>query len=193
MWWDEDVLSIIEYDFNDSKIEYLGAEIELVREHDNIASLLGMTDFGNEDRCLEKFSYVPTAFLAIRRYVFEDIGGFDERVTTGADRLFGKEVDEHSFKQGFSHKINVYHLVRSSCQAVLSRSAKHGRSVYQTEKYNAEYVDDNRKHPLSIRNFVPTLPWRLKNLDLGKEKISIKDFIGVYFLYWIDNIYFAKG
>lgn len=193
MWWDEDVLSIVEEEFSNSSVDYLGAEIEVVRNNDNIASLLGMTDFGGEDECLEEFSHVPTAFLAIKKRVFDEVGGFDERMTTGADRLFGKKVSESGFNQGFSHRINVYHPVRSDWRSLLARSAKHGRSIYQTEKYNPGYADKKRKHPLSYRNFIPTLPWRLKNLDLGKENLSIKEFTGVYFLYWIDKLYFTKG
>lgn len=193
MWWENDVLSIVSREFENTDVDYLGGKVNTVETESNIYSKFGSRGFGNEAEKLKSEKYVPTAFLAIDRSILDKVTGFDERMSTGADRVFGKRVSEEGFNQSFCDEIDVYHPARSSFSSLLGRKAKYGRSIHQMEKFNPEYIDDSTRHPLHPKNMVPTLPWRLKNLEMDVNSLSNIKKTQLYFLYWLDKLYYIKG
>jgi glycosyltransferase AglI len=57
--------------------------------------------------------FFVTANLFVRRSVFEDLGGFDERLSSGGDNEFGRRVGESGrYRQGFDDRLAVVHPPR---------------------------------------------------------------------------------
>jgi glycosyltransferase involved in cell wall biosynthesis len=54
--------------------------------------------------------FLPTANLFVNREVFDEIGGFDEKVRTGEDKLFTYMTLKAGYRAVFSPEIEVLHL-----------------------------------------------------------------------------------
>lgn len=62
---------------------------------------------------LQVSRFAPTANLFVSRSVFEQLGGFDEALTSGGDQEFGARVASHDFIQRYCEQAVVIHGARS--------------------------------------------------------------------------------
>ena len=70
-------------------------------------------------QALDGASAVNTAVAAMRRRVFDALGGFDEGMSTVEDNEFGDRVFRHGFKIVIERRIEVLHLKRFSMLGLL--------------------------------------------------------------------------
>ena len=54
----------------------------------------------------------------VKKQVFEDVGGFDERLYSGGDNLFGKQVHKRGYQMTFCDKETVWHGQKSLKQHI---------------------------------------------------------------------------
>lgn len=182
MWWDEDVLSVVEREFSETDVDYLGGRIETVRTEDNLASLISSYEFQNTEKRLREANFVPTAFLAVSKEAAKSIDGFDERMFSCGDSVFGKKISEEGYKQDFSSKITAYHPTRDTFNSVIKKKVRLGTGHYEFLKYHPNHYIE--RHPLNIKNFLPTLPWRLKRTYKEWERLDMLQRLSFYFMYW---------
>jgi glycosyltransferase AglI len=84
------------------------------------------TGFNNALK-LEKFHYIPTANLFVKRTLIEVVGGFDRRLWSGGDVEFGNRVfDSGNYRMRFNEDLYVIHPPRGYKQLVkkLSRTSE---------------------------------------------------------------------
>ncbi len=87
-----------------------------------------------------RVSYVPTALLAVRRSVFEAVGGFD------ADRLRGEDVDlvwriiDAGWIVRYEPSVEIEHPVRPTLGSWLRQRHRYGRSTSELGAAYPEHV-----------------------------------------------------
>ena len=96
--------------------------------------------FPTEDFFYEQH-FCVTANLFVKRRVFEEIGGFDERLRSGGDNEFGKRVFyAGKYKQKYSNELTVLHPPRGSKKLIGKKVRLHkGRILLNKlfpERYN---------------------------------------------------------
>lgn len=109
--------------------------------------------------------FVPTCCLSITRDVVEQIGPFDDELTSGGDCEFGLRAYEAGIEQFYDDSIAVYHPARSTLRALITKKI---RTTRGNEDLLTKYPDRfSRRDPLNPKNFLPpwpTLYWeRVKN------------------------------
>lgn len=66
----------------------------------------------NVPQYINQWKFAPTANLFVRKGVIEAVGGFNERLRSGGDRVFGRKVHEAGFRQAFVPNAVTYHHAR---------------------------------------------------------------------------------
>jgi glycosyltransferase involved in cell wall biosynthesis len=78
----------------------------------------------------EQKQFVPTASLAVRRRVFDEIGPFDATLASGGDKNFGRRVFNHpNLKTHFADDVVVYHPARTRFREHYKKAIRIGRGM----------------------------------------------------------------
>lgn len=102
---------------------------------------------------LEREQFAPTCCLAVRRGVIDEVGMFDETLTSGGDREFGQRVSRAGFEQHYAEDITVYHPARTTFEELKLKSLRVGRGNGQL------YEKGHRSRSvLNIKNVLPPHP-----------------------------------
>lgn len=177
-WLEKGVKALREYDYVAGDIKIDETKVKTLTNYYELKTAFPVRDFFLGGH------YGPTANVFVRRRVFEEIGGFDERLQSGGDREFGERIFRFtSFKQAFLKNIVVLHPPRDYKALV-----KKFNRIYNG------YNDMVRLYPERFR-----LP-KIRFLDLLKEFFSppinvIRDksypfsYIRIcLFYWWIKNV-----
>lgn len=135
---DDDWLETAIEAMNQQDADYLGCNVEVtLPEHTLVGQYNAQTGFPVK-RYLETEHYAPTCALLVRREVFEDVGTFDARLTSGGDREFGERVHEAGYEQGYAEDATVYHPARTSFHSLAKKNFRVGRGFCQKQRYYPE-------------------------------------------------------
>ena len=74
MWVDSDWLSSVNRFMDESGADYVGCNVETVRNSDSFASLYNSLKAFDVERYLENEHYAPTCCLVVRKRVFDEVG-----------------------------------------------------------------------------------------------------------------------
>lgn len=107
--------------------------------------------------------FAPTSSLFVRSSVFEEVGLFDHRLTSGGDKEFGNRVFESGFKMHYAENVNVYHPTRNSLIELIEKDLRVGRGHCQLQRY----------HP--HRYGKPGIPPRPSGVKSPDESIPLSD------------------
>jgi cellulose synthase/poly-beta-1,6-N-acetylglucosamine synthase-like glycosyltransferase len=118
--------------FTDHDVDYLGYEIKIyIPEGEN--GIWGWYDqkLGLPSRYFyEQKQFVPTASLAVRRRVFDEVGRFDASLASGGDKNFGRRVFNHpALKTHFADDIVVSHPARTRFREHYKKAIRIGRGM----------------------------------------------------------------
>jgi glycosyltransferase involved in cell wall biosynthesis len=181
MWVDDNYISDIYSYMQQSTAEYVGLPVSLEAE-EKITTLGGeydrLTGFTIQ-RYMNKNEYTGAGCLVMRRSAFEEMGGFDNRLISGGDKIFGKQVAEAGLEQAFCEEVTVYHPVRDSTRAMLRKAVRLGRGKAQQSQHYPELSDE--KGLRDLRVYLPPHPIRMKELVSGRDdEITWRKFILIY-------------
>lgn len=90
------------------------------------------------EQYLKRQQFAPTCCLFVRREVFEDVGRFDHRLVSGGDKEFGNRVAEAGYKMHFAADVTMYHPVRDSIRALITKDHRVGRGLCQLQQYHPD-------------------------------------------------------
>lgn len=116
--------------------DYLGCNVELfVPENEDswIAKYDLKTAFPIEKYITDQ-SFCPTCSLVVRRKVFADIGGFDNRFKSAGDSEFGNRAAEAGYELEYTADITVQHPVRSDLRSLLKKEIRVGHGLCQKQE-----------------------------------------------------------
>jgi len=127
--------------------------------------------------------FCVTANLFVKRFVIEELGGFDERLRSGGDNEFGKRVYiSQKFKQNFSSGIPVYHPPRGFTKLVNKKVRLHRGRLKLNEFFPGRY---NYTIPGSGGLiFSMLLPPKISSVDKIFKNNDQFSFLRKYFFIW---------
>jgi len=146
---------------------------------------------GDNERNVAEFGFVPTSSLSARRTVVEAVGGFDPRLESSGDVLFGKRATAAGYEPVLDPSLTAYHPARTSLGDKLQRDARIGRGLAQREYYHPDLFSTASLFELS--EYLPPRPTRVKE-RLGaaaeRKRISISpaEWIIFYLLYYLQIV-----
>lgn len=80
--------------------------------------------------------YVNAASFAIRREVFEDVGGFDETLETGEDAEIGQRLNQRGYRVFESRQLAVVHIDNPrTLREFFEKEVWHGLGMFATARW----------------------------------------------------------
>lgn len=132
---------------------------------------------------LNKKNFSGAGNLFVRRSVFEEIGGFDERLQSGGDKEFGKRVYETgNFRQFYEDGIAAIHPPRGYKKLVNQRIRIAKGDKVLSVLYPDRFV--SRKPSIIPLLFTMLLPPRIKNVKRGYNDQMPFSFLQYYLFLW---------
>lgn len=126
--------------FSGTQVEYLGCNVEITTDSEDPTLVARYNrHVGFPVRFdVERKRFAPTCCLSVRRSVFEDVGTFDARLTSGGDLEFGNRVHESGRQLHYADDVVQYHPARSSFRSLAKKAVRQGRGVGQLQRYYPE-------------------------------------------------------
>ena len=119
----------------EQNVDYLGCNVEItLSEHTLVGEYNVQTGFPVK-QYLENDYYAPTCALLVRHEVFENVGLFDARLTSGGDREFGERVKKAGYSQGYAENAVVYHPARTNFRPLAKKNYRVGQGFCQKQRY----------------------------------------------------------
>lgn len=133
--WLEDALEAFEA--NDT--DYMGTNVELQPPPSpSFAARYDRHTGFPVEHYLTQQLFAPTCCLFVRRSVFEDVGLFDPRLTSGGDKEFGNRVGDAGYDLHYAEDVTVYHPTRDTIRDLVAKDARVGRGLCQLQRYHPE-------------------------------------------------------
>ncbi|ELY93323.1 glycosyltransferase, type 2 [Natrialba hulunbeirensis JCM 10989] len=135
----DDWLESALHEFETTNADYMGCNVELtLPDNPTLAARHDHHTGFPIEQYLEYQQFVPTCCLFVRRHVFEDVGLFDHRLTSGGDKEFGNRVHEAGYKMHFAEDVTMSHPTRNSLRALIKKDRRVGRGLCQLQQYYPE-------------------------------------------------------
>ncbi|QSW98298.1 glycosyltransferase [Haloterrigena alkaliphila] len=180
--------------FERKDAEYMGCNVEMIPSNggDSLAERYNLLSGFPIERFIETIGFAPTCCLVVRRSVLEDVGAFDPRLVSGGDREFGHRVRDSGRELHFAPDVTMYHPTRSTTDAILRKSRRIGRGIYQLRLFHPDRYDD--RLPVAL-NPSPYLPPRLethREMD-GWAELTRREKVGFYLLSYGRKVWNGVG
>jgi glycosyltransferase AglI len=162
------------------KYDYIGGQIKIDQtKTKTLADYFEYLSAFDNKKKLEKYHYIPTANLFIKRKIISALGGFDERLRSGGDFEFGDRVHRSKkFKMHYDKNLIVVHPPRGYRKLV----KKFIRTTQGTLDLSRLYPERFGKFSYQPRRFIRALVYPLYAVLTSKKKINY--LIRLKLLFW---------
>jgi len=161
------------------KYDYIAGSVEIpwAWAEDAFEQYESITGFPVE-KYLREIRFGPTANMVVKRAVFKDVGGFDSRLRSGGDVVFGKQVFNKGYSQFFAPDMKVLHKPRNKKEVKkkIDRVTKGGadRQKYHPELFKKKY----EIHSVSfVKSLLRIMLFPLRYETRRSGKLSWIDFV----------------
>lgn len=173
----------------------LGCSVRL-GEGDGDASLAERyerrTAFPVEDYA-EKWGFVPTCCLTVRREVIEEIGPFDSRLTSSGDLEFGNRIVDAGYDIVFADDIEMGHPPRTTVRSLVEKEVRIGRGRIQLRRYHPERYGRPVGYLLNPLRLTPPTPASMASHVRGWDGLSPVEKVRFGLLAWLLTLATAYG
>lgn len=145
------------------------------------------------ERYVREQRYAPTCCLVVRRSLIDDVGMFDQRMTSSGDREFGNRVDRAGYDQYYAHDIVMAHPPRRSLGSLVSKAVRIGRGTYQLRRYYPGRYGRPLSLLLNPATYTPPLPRTMAETCSDWDRLTIADRLAFYALAWVLTLARASG
>ncbi|WP_440769559.1 glycosyltransferase [Natronorubrum sp. DTA28] len=175
--------------FERTDAEYVGCNVEMVpsEDGDSLAERYNLRTGFPIDHFVENLGFAPTCCLLVHRSVIDDVGSFDSRLISGGDREFGHRVRDSGRELQFAPDATIYHPTRSTADAILRKSRRVGRGVYQLRAFHPTRYDSTIPVALNPVPYLPPRPQQVRSVD-GWSELSRREKAGFYLLSYARGI-----
>jgi len=166
--------------FYENRADYVGCNVQIFLP-DNYNSIVGR--YNKSVRFpvalyIKNMNFAPTSCLVVRRSVIEEVGLFDQRLTSGGDIEFGHRVAESGYIQKFAKEISVYHPARVSLRENIKKSVRLGKG--REQRYRCCGSIKNSRPWYDPRNILPPNPYLFYNR--ASDSCNIK-YLLIFYLF----------
>jgi len=160
----EDWLESALNEFQSSTTDYMGCNVDLtLPENPTLAARYDYHTGFPIEQYLKRQQFAPTCCLFVRREVFEDVGLFDHRLTSGGDKEFGNRVHQAGYDMHFAENVTMYHPTRNTLRSHLKKDLRVGRGLCQLQRH----------HP--NRYGTPGVPPRPSGIKRPGHELSVRE------------------
>lgn len=194
MWVDSNWLSSIKSILDNNKdIKCLGYKIKVMAKKNNVISRFSkFISFRTKEFVFKNF-FIVTAALVVKKEVFEEIGGFDERLYSCEDREFGRRCYEKGYQLYYSEDIVSYHPALINIKQLFKKHFWYGRGAFLLFFYYPEKFKKENYSCLNPMIYIPRNPFGLKNEFSEWVYLSPAKKIVYYFFLYINKLSFFAG
>lgn len=143
------------------------------------------------EQYLTERHFTVTACLTARRELFEEVGFFDERITSQGDGEFGKRVHAAGFDQHYEPSITMYHPARETTRAWLKKQFRIGRGAIELRRYHPEHAEG--AHPLTPRKFLPPRPLHFYQRLTDAIRPTAREAVALYGIDYLSKLARTAG
>lgn len=147
--------------FQTTNADYMGCSVELTLPDDfTLAARYDHHTGFPIQQYIEHQQFAPTCCLFVRREVFEDVGLFDHRLSSGGDKEFGNRVQQAGYDLYFADDVTMYHPTRNSLRDLVSKDRRVGRGLCQLQRFHSERygIPGIPPRPTGVKSPEPDLP-----------------------------------
>ncbi|WP_336361015.1 glycosyltransferase [Haladaptatus sp. ZSTT2] len=145
------------------------------------------------DYFVSRLDFAPTCCLVVRASLIEELGPFDDRLTSSGDLEFGNRVAAAGYPLGFAANIVARHPARTSVRSLVKKAIRIGHGKTQLrELYPARYGRP-RRGLVNPGAYLPPTPRALRTLVAGWETLSVREKVGVFALFYLLRLAKAYG
>jgi len=180
MWVEDRFIDDISEFYKQSDAPYIGLDVSLSKG-DSVETVAGkynyLTGFPIQ-RYLEEYNYAGAGNLVVEKWLFDDLGPFDDQMISNGDKEFGKRVATAGYDQEYCDSIKLYHPVRNSATGMLQKAVRIGRGKIQFSQRHPEFADTGGL--TDPRVYLPPHPTRMWELMNGRADVAPHQFAGLY-------------
>lgn len=133
--WVDAVLTAVE----NTDVPYLGTDVDLrTPQSPSMAARFDQHTGFPIKQYIKHQQFAPTCCLITRRWLFEELGLFDQRLVSGGDKEFGNRVHNAGYQLGYAPEVTAYHPTRNSVRALIDKDFRVGRGLCQLQRYHPD-------------------------------------------------------
>ncbi|WP_338727584.1 glycosyltransferase family A protein [Haladaptatus sp. DJG-WS-42] len=145
------------------------------------------------DYFVSRLAFAPTCCLVVRTSLVDELGAFDDRLTSSGDLEFGNRVAAAGYRLAYAPDIVARHPARTSVRSLVKKAIRIGRGKTQLrELYPARYGHP-RRGLMNPGAYLPPTPRALRTLVTGWEALSVREKGGVFGLFYVLRLAKAYG
>jgi hypothetical protein len=146
---------------------------------------------GDNERNVNAFGFVPTSSLSVHLTVVNDIGGFDDRLVSSGDVLFGRLAAQAGHPPEYHSEITAFHPARTTLRSKLWRDVRIGRGLAQRAYYHPDRFTTRPFH--ALHEYLPPRPRRVQDrlapaVDRAGVELTLTAWIVFYCLYYVQIV-----
>ena len=164
---------------------YLGCELTVYYPagRDTYVAQYNKVMMGDNERNIREFGFVPTSSLSVCRAVMDEVQGFDDRLISSGDVLFGRQAAKAGHEPEYVPSITAYHPARTSLRSKLERDVRIGRGLAQRSYYHPDEFSTRPFYALS--EYLPPRPNRVKRrLKPAAERAAVDLTLDAWFIFY---------
>ncbi|QFU83040.1 glycosyltransferase [Natronorubrum aibiense] len=175
--------------FERADAEYMGCNVEVIPsdDRDSLAERFNLRTAFPIEHFIQTLEFAPTCCLIVSRSVVDDVGAFDSRLVSGGDREFGHRVRDSGRELHFAPAVTMYHPARSTADAIVQKSRRIGRGLYQLRTLHPTQYDSWLPLALNPMPFLPPRLEQLRTID-DWETLSRREKVGFYLLSYAQSV-----
>jgi len=170
-------------EYKSRPFDYAGVNVQIKRLSKTLASDYDALKAFHVEEKMSKGNYTPTITALVRKEVVNTINGFDDRMESGGDVVFGKLVYNNGFIQRYLSDVFVTHPARDKISLLIKKAKRVARGYAYHTYYYEQMFDHNNNFFKKINFYLPNNPFAL--MKISKERglnISIMRCIIASFL-----------
>ncbi len=180
---ESDYLENIFNHFCEEDVDYIGCKVNIFSNKMTLSAKYDLINGFPVKSYIVKLHFAPTCCLSIRKNVYNKVGGFDNRLESGGDMVFGQLAFALGFSQKYIDDIVINHPARWKYLSLISKTRRISRGIVQLNAYYPLKYNHLVKKYFKIKRYLPKNP--IKGYRIFKQSgINITHLGNIFFSFF---------